>query len=104
MAVSLDIKLCFYLFLRGLLRERIRRDRRQTVVDLTGEILSHWKYWQRYCEPNSIRLPSAHEQFVEVDGEHILPLNHFYCPTNALNYTNLEVKIYFDVCVSVHHI
>jgi len=20
--------------------------------------------------------------------------NHFYCPTNALNYTNLEVKIY----------
>jgi len=21
-------------------------------------------------------------------------VNHFYCPTNALNYTNLEVKIY----------
>jgi hypothetical protein len=21
--------------------------------------------------------------------------NHFYCPTSALNYTNLEVKIYF---------
>jgi hypothetical protein len=72
LAVSLDIKLCFYLFLRGLLRERIRRDRRQTVVDLTGEILSHRKYWQRYCEPNNISLPSAHEQFVDVlvGGEH----------------------------------
>ena len=24
----------------------------------------------------------------------IIIVNHFYCPTNALNYTNLEVKIY----------
>jgi len=24
----------------------------------------------------------------------IIVFNHFYCPINALNYTNLEVKIY----------
>ena len=24
----------------------------------------------------------------------IIIVNHFYCPTNAFNYTNLEVKIY----------
>ena len=24
----------------------------------------------------------------------IIIVNQFYCPTNALNYTNLEVKIY----------
>jgi len=23
---------------------------------------------------------------------HYLLVNHFYCPTNALNYTNLELK------------
>jgi hypothetical protein len=76
LAVSLDIKLCLYLFfLRGLLRDRIRRDGRQTTADLTGEILSHRKYWQRYFEPNSIRLPSAHEQFVEVGGERTVHLH-----------------------------
>lgn len=73
--MSLDIKLCLYLFLRGLLRDRIRRDGRQTTADLTGEILSHGKYWQRYFEPNSIRLPSAHEQFVEVGGERTVRLH-----------------------------
>ena len=61
-------------FLRGLLKDRIRRDRCQTMADLTGEILSHRKYWQRYCEPNNIGLPSAHEQFVEVGGEYTVPL------------------------------
>ena len=46
------------------------RDRRQTTADLTGEILSNQKYWQRYFETKNIRSPSEHEQFVEVGGEH----------------------------------
>ena len=52
----------------------ILRDPRQTMSDLTCEILSNQKYWQRYCEPKNVRLPSAHEQFVEVGGEHTVRL------------------------------